>query len=164
MVVPGTPRAYRARSAFRWPVALLAAVGLVASATTARTQPSDLEVEIKRLVLDASRSLQSANAALFLGLIDRRSFDGYSMFRDDLRALTAHRRIASSVAVGVIEAGTEEGTATVDWLLELTPKLGPGPVERRHRTVRVTVRRYGKRWRIIDLAPIGFFVPGQRPD
>ena len=161
MVAQASPTAYCAKNPLRWPVALLVVVGLVASTSPARAQTSDPAAEIKRLVLDASRSLQSANAALFLGLVDRRSFDGYSMFREDLRALTAHHRIASSVAVGLIEGGPEQWTATVDWLLELTPKLGPGPVERRHRTVRVSVRKRGKRWRIVDLVPAALFAPGR---
>ncbi len=114
---------------------------------------------IKQLVLDASRSLQSANAALFMGLIDRSSFDGYAALREDIRALTAHRRIASSVSIGVPEGGPEQWTASVDWLLELTPKLDPGPVERRRQALRVSVRKRGKRWRIVGLAPAAFFAP-----
>lgn len=141
--------------------AIFALVGLLASPTAARSQVSDPAAGIKRLLLDASRSLQSANAALFMGLFDRASFDGYAALREDIGALTAHRRIASSVSVGVPEGGPEQWTASVDWLLELTPKLDPGPVERRRQTLRVSVRKRGKRWRIVGLAPVGFFAPPQ---
>jgi len=147
----------------RWPATVLALAALLASAAATRAQVSGPAADIKLLVLDASRSLQSANAALFMGLFDRVSFDGYAALREDIRALTAHRRIASSVAVGLIEGGPEQWTASVDWLLELTPKLDPGPVERRRQTVRVTVRKRGKRWRIVDFEPVGFFAPN-RPD
>lgn len=136
-------------------------VALMASPTAARSQVSDPAIGVKRLLLDASRSLQSANAALFMGLFDRASFDGYAALREDIGALTAHRRIASSVSVGVPEGGPEQWTASVDWLLELTPKLDPGPVERRRQTLRVSVRKRGKRWRIVGLAPVGFFAPTQ---
>lgn len=151
----GTPR--------RWPAAALAVVTLAASAALTRAQAPGPAADIKLLVLDASRSLQSANGALFMGLFDRVSFDGYAALREDISALTAHRRIASSVAVGLIEGGPERWTASVDWLLELTPKLDPGPVERRRQTVRVSARKRGKRWRIVDFEPTGFFAPS-RPD
>lgn len=141
--------------------AVFAVVALLASPTAARSQGSDPATGIKRLLLDASRSLQSANAALFMGLFDRASFDGYAALQEDIGALTAHRRIASSVSVGVPEGGPEQWTANVDWLLELTPKLDPGPVERRRQTLRVSVRKRGKRWRIVGLAPAGFFAPTQ---
>ena len=134
-------------------------VALWASPAVAGAQISDPDIGIKRLLLDASRSLQSANAALFMGLFDRVSFDGYAALREDIGALTAHRRIASSVSVGMPEGGPEQWTASVDWLLELTPKLDPGPVERRRQTLRVSVRKRGKRWRIVGLQPAGFFAP-----
>ena len=141
--------------------AIVALLALLASPTVARSQVSDPAIAIKRLLLDASRSLQSANAALFMGLFDRASFDGYAALREDIGALAAHRRIASSVSVGVPEGGPVQWTASVDWLLELTPKLDPGPVERRRQTLRVSVRKRGKRWRIVGLEPIGFFAPTQ---
>lgn len=159
MLVPVRLSAGRARIPGRRLLAALALAGLLVSATASQAQDSDPEPAIRRLVLDASRSLQSANAALFLGLVDRRSLGGFQELQDDLRALTAHHRIASSVAVESIEGGPEQWTASVDWLLELTPKLDPGPVERRRQTVRVSVRKRGKRWRIVDLAPPRFFVP-----
>ena len=143
-----------------WPSAALALVAMVASVAATRAQVPGPADDIKLLVLDASRSLQSANAALFMGLFDRVSFAGYAALREDIRALTAHRHIASSVAVGLVEGGPEQWTASVDWLLELTAKLDPGPVERRRRTIRVSVRKRGKRWRIVNLAPTGFFAPG----
>ena len=149
------------RAPCRWLGAILLLVALIASPTAARSQVSDPAIGIKRLLLDASRSLQSANAALFMGLFDRASFDGYAALREDIGALTAHRRIASSVSIGVPEGGPDQWTASVDWLLELTPKLDPGPVERRRQTLRVSVRKRGKRWRIVSLAPVGFFAPTQ---
>lgn len=148
-------------ASWRWLGAVVLLAALMASPTAARSQVSDPAAGIKRLLLDASRSLQSANAALFMGLFDRASFDGYAALRADIGALTAHRRIASSVSVGVPEGGPEQWTASVDWLLELTPKLDPGPVERRRQTLRVSVRKRGKRWRIVGLAPVGFFAPAQ---
>ena len=151
----------RGRVPGRWLGAFLALVALMASPTAARSQVSDPAIGIKRLLLDASRSLQAANAALFMGHFDRASFDGYPALREDIAALTAHRRIASSVSVGVPEGGPEQWTASVDWLLELTPKLDPGPVERRRQTLRVSARKRGKRWRIVGLAPVGFFAPTQ---
>ncbi len=152
-----------AEAACRWPAAALALAALAAPVDAAHAQASNAEAAIKRLVLDASRALQSANAALFMGLFDRSAFEGYAALRQDVFALTAQCRIASSVAVGAIEEdGSGQWAASVDWLLELSPKLDPGPIDRRHRAVRIAVRKRGKRWRIVDLAPAGFFAPVPR--
>ena len=141
---------------------VLVSVTLLALAAPGRAQAEDLAAGIGLLVRDASRSLQSGNAALFLAAFDRDSFVGYEALRQNVTALTAQRRIASSVAVGAPRGGPAEWTADVDWLLELTPKLDPGQVERRREQLNVRVRKRGKKWKIVHLEPSGFFASSPR--
>ena len=141
---------------------LAAAIGIVAAGlgVAASLLPSDGVGDaeaVRRLIRDASRAIQSGNAALFLSSFDRRAMAGFDRFQDEVAALTAQRRIASSVQIGPPEGDPDECTVQVDWLLNLTPKLDPGPVERRHETLLLEVRRRGKRWKIVRVEPGNFF-------
>ncbi len=98
-----------------------------------------------------------------MGVFDRRGFQGFAALREQVEALAAQRRIASSVAVGPVAGGPDEWTVEVDWLIELTPKLEPGSIETRRETVVLRLRRNGKRWRIVGLEPLGFFAAGLPP-
>ncbi len=123
----------------------------------ARSQPPDDVAAIRRLIRDASRALQAGNAPLFLAALDREQFPGMEAFGEALAALTAQRRIASSVESSLPVGGPEEWTVRVDWLLDLTHKIDPGPVERRKATLTVTVRKRREKWRIVRLEPQSFF-------
>ncbi len=112
---------------------------------------------IRRVVRDASRALQSGSAPLFLAAFDRRAFRDFASFRDQVSALTQQRRIASSVASGVPQSRAGEWTVEVDWLLQLAPKLDPGPVEQRRGTVVLGLREERGRWKIVRAEPRAFF-------
>lgn len=120
-------------------------------------QGEDVADRIRTVVRDASRALQAGNAPLFMAAFDRRAFPGFRELREQVTALAAQRRIASSVEVGVPAGGPGEVTLRVDWLLELTPKIDPGPLERRHGTLALLMVKRNKRWRIARLEPAGFF-------
>lgn len=146
---------------------LAAAIGIVAAGLGlaeglfASDGLGDAEA-VRRLVRDASRALQSGNAPLFLSSFDRRAMAGFDRFQDEVVALTAQRRIASSVRSGPPEGGPDECVVHVDWLLNLTPKLDPGPVERRRETLLLEMRRRGKRWKIVRVEPGDFFAAAKR--
>ena len=118
---------------------------------------------IRRAIRDASRALQAGNAPLFLAWFDRRSFEGFDRFREQLFALAAQRRIASSVESGSPDEGPGGWTVSVDWQLDLTPKLDPGPVERRRETLSIGLRKRGGKWRIVSLRPRGLFASAPPP-
>ena len=117
----------------------------------------DAAREIRLLIRDASRALQAGNAPLFLAAFDKRAFSDFPMLRDEVTALTAQRRIASSVESGSPVGAGGARTVRVDWLLDLTPKIDPGPLERRHESIVMTVAKRGGRWRVIGMQPAGFF-------
>lgn len=141
---------------------MVAAAGLCLAGAVCPGQDAGGAGAIRLLVRDASRALQSGNAPLFLALFDPHAMADFGRFGDEIFALAAQRRIASSVKSDPPQGGPEECTVRVDWLLDLTPKLDPGPVERRHETVVVGLRRRGKRWRIVDVEPREFFAASAR--
>lgn len=141
-----------------WRVAIACKVAaLLCAALAGAAQQADAAGQIRLVVRDASRALQAGNAPLFLALFDRQEFAGYGELREQVTALAAQRRIASSVAVESVRGGPVEWTAEVDWLIELTHKLDPSPPEQRRDTLKLRVRKRGKRWRVVDLQPVQFF-------
>ena len=132
-----------------WPV--LAGLALLAVPASGSAQGQDAADRIALMVRDASRALQAGNAPLFLAAFEPGAVPDFAAFREQVTALAEQRRIASSVAAGPVAGGPDEWTVRVDWLLELAPKLDPGPLERRRETVTLRVRRRGKRWKFVSL-------------
>lgn len=133
------------------------AATLLCGASAGAAQPTDPPGQIGLAVRDASRALQAGNAPLFLAAFDRKVFAEYGELREQVTALVAQRRIASSVAVDSVGGGPVEWTVEVDWLIELTHKLDPSPPEQRRDTLELRVRKRGRRWRVVDLQPLTFF-------
>ena len=138
------------------------AAGLSAATILGSAQDRDSADRIRQVILDASRALQAGNAPLFLSAFDRRAVPDFERLREQVTALAAQRRIASSVESGTPEGCPDECTVRVNWLLDLTPKVDPGPVERRSETLALGMRRRGNRWQIVRVEPSNFFASAVR--
>ena len=112
---------------------------------------------MRLLIRDASRALQAGNAALFLSKFDARSMAEFDDLRIHLQALTAQRRIASSVENGPVQRDGDDLVVEVDWLLQLTPLLDPGPVEKRRDNLSLRLAKHKGKWKIVELRPLEFF-------
>jgi hypothetical protein len=140
------------------------AVLCVATAAPLRAQegPQDEPQtrSVRRLVHDASRALQAGNAASFLRLFDRKRFAGYPTLESHLVALTTQSDIASSIQIVEI-APTQPGyRLRVDWLLQLSVKETPGPLETRREVLEISAGEEQKgKWRITHVEPVDFFRP-----
>jgi hypothetical protein len=104
--------------------------------------------------------LQAGNAALFLRWFDREGFDAYPTLESHVVALTTQSDIASSIQILAIEQVQQGYHVRVDWLLQLSVKETPGPLETRREVVEVSARQERKgKWRITNLGPVDFFRP-----
>ena len=123
---------------------------------------------IRRLVHDLSRALQAGNAASFLHWFDRERFAQYPALESHVVALTTQSDVASSIQIVEIERLQDGYRLRVDWLLQLSVKESPGPLETRRKVIQIAARedRKGK-WKITSLEPVEFFRPqgvGQEAD
>lgn len=143
--------------------AALPCVVMLCVAVSGLAQPTDARDQIRLVVRDASRALQAGNAPLFLAPFDRKAFAEYRELREQVTALVAQRRIASSVAVQSIQGGPTDWTVEIDWLMELTHKLDPGPLEQRRDILEIRVRKRGGRWLVVGLRPVTFFAALPNP-
>jgi hypothetical protein len=115
---------------------------------------------VVRMVQDASRAVQAGNAAAFLRFFDRKQFTGYPTLESHIVALTTQSDIASSIEVVEIERTAGGYRLRVDWLLQLSVKETPGPLETRREVMRIAVKEEQKeRWRITALEPVDFLRP-----
>ena len=114
------------------------------------------EAAPRRVILDVSRALQAGNAARFLGYFDERQFEGFSDLRRSVSALLETRRTASSVDIISITDSSGDKTIKVDWILQLTPIVGPGDIETRREMVELTLSQSSGAWRIASFDPVEF--------
>lgn len=114
---------------------------------------------IARMLHDASRALQAGNAASFLSHFDRERFAGYTRLETDVVALTRQNQVASSIEIIEIKPDGEAYAVQVDWVLQLSLLSAPGPIESRQEQVTLRAAQVKKRWKIVQLEPIGFFRP-----
>ena len=132
-------------------------IGLLIAMPAAFAAGGGDSVSIRRLIRDASRALQAGNAPLFLAAFDRESLADFGHLSDEVFALTAQRRIASSVENGPIEQDGEFRIVRVDWLLQLTPMLDPGAVEKREQEILLRLTKRKGRWKIVAIDAPEFF-------
>ncbi len=117
------------------------------------------EDDPRRVILDASRALQAGSAARFLSYFDKDGFEQFAALRRDVTVLVETRTVASSVEITSLSADGDARQASVDWLLQLTPASGPGPLERRREALQLRIAKRGKSWKIEALKPADFFRP-----
>lgn len=114
---------------------------------------------ITRTLQDASRALQSRNAALFLSFFDRKRFADYPQLESNAVALTRQADIASSIEVTQWKQQGDEHLGTLDWILQITLISGPGEIKTRRAKVSLRVAKVKGRWKIVALHPVEFFRP-----
>lgn len=112
-----------------------------------------------RTLKDASRSLQTDNAAAFLSYFERKGWDDYARLETYMVALTSQNDLASSVQVLENTQEGEDRVLRVDWLLQIRPLSGIGKVENRQQILSLRLTPAKKRWKIIGLTPVEFFRP-----
>ncbi len=141
-----------------WGAFLWAAAGPLAAQQTPQDSPEVRDVRL--LVQDVSRALQAGNAASFLHWFDRERFAQYPALESHVVALTTQSDVASSIQFLEIERVQDGYRLRVDWLLQVSLKETPAPLEARHQVIQIEAREQGKgKWRISGLEPVDFFRP-----
>jgi hypothetical protein len=156
----------RFRHAARAVVALVVLCAAPISQLCAQQTPPDNPEarSLRRLVQDASRALQAGNAASFLRWFDRGRFPAYAALESHVVTLTTQSDIASSIQIFEIEPAENGYRLRVDWLLQLSVKETPGPLETRRAALALAARETQKgKWVITNLDRVEFFRPQGSP-
>lgn len=82
---------------------------------------------------------------------------GYARFRELVSALLGQAEVGCSIEILQDGGDDRRRELALDWMLEVSLKQNSAAVERRRATVKCSVERRGKNWKITALEPIDFF-------
>ena len=115
----------------------------------APAQPPELKV-----IADLANYLSQGNAPGAMEAFDK-SIPNYETLSNNVFAMVNQADISCS-----IDPVEQKGNVIeVDWFLKLNSKADEGPTERRQMTVRLTVEKVGKRWKIKGIDPPSILDP-----
>jgi len=115
-----------------------------------------LDREVLDLLGQLATALSGGDPHDFLSAFDS-SMPGYGQFEANVIALTGQNEILTSIAPIREQNEGAELVLELDWLLEIRSRQPSGPLVRRRETVTCRLAKRKKRWRIVALAPLGFF-------
>jgi hypothetical protein len=110
------------------------------------------------VITDAVSGLSAGKAEVFLDAFDTRMAD-YAKFRDAVAGLVSQADLQSSIEVTANEGDDAARTVELNWILRIDRRDGATGSIRRQQTVRCRFEKTGKKWRIEEIEPRGFFSP-----
>ncbi len=104
------------------------------------------------------QGLVTHNSRQILAVFDKKQFEGYFTFQDQLDALfERYETIRAFYKIGAIQAEGDHATVLVDFDVEEVGRGGAYAPIRKHQQVRFEMMRGDKGWKVTDYTPRGFF-------
>jgi hypothetical protein len=116
------------------------------------------DAAVRELFARMAEALSTGSPAGFLRPFDRQ-MPGYPRLEASIFALLNQFEVASSVELVEEQGDGQRRALELDWMLEIRSQAPAGSMERRRETVKATLERRGKSWRITALEPVEFFAP-----
>ncbi len=114
--------------------------------------------EVREVFARMAEALSTGSASGFLQWFDR-GMPGFERLEAHIFALLNQFEAASSVELIEEKRAGQRCAVALDWMLELRSQAPSGSMERRRQTLKATLERRGKSWKIVALAPLEFFAP-----
>jgi hypothetical protein len=119
---------------------------------------ADSQHEVVDLISSAATGLSAGKPEVFLEAFDA-AMPGYEKLRDAVTALVSGAEIECSIDVTSNQGDDASRMLELDWILRIDrSERGEGSV-RRQETVKCSLRKTGKKWRIVAFEPLEFFAP-----
>ena len=107
-----------------------------------------------KVIADLANYLSQGNAPGAMDAFDK-STPGYQTLSNNIFAMVAQADISCT-----IDPVEQNGNVIeVDWFLKLNSKADEGPTEQRQRTVKLTILKVGKKWKITAIDPPSILDP-----
>ncbi|HXI40756.1 MAG TPA: hypothetical protein VNH83_12290 [Bryobacteraceae bacterium] len=119
---------------------------------------ADTHQEIIDLFTKMASALSEGNGLSFLDHVDHAMPD-YGTLEKYILALAAQDEVMSSIDLLKEEGDDRTQTAELDWFLQIRSREQSGPLERRRQIVRCRLERTKKKWKVMAVEPVSFFVP-----
>ena len=118
---------------------------------------ADTAGEVLNVLTSAAEGLINDDSESFLGSFDR-NMPGYAALQDNVKGLLAAYNVGATIEEITDEGDDRKRTVELDWLLILSQKgAANSPQLTRRQSVKCTLERRGKQWKITTLEPIDFF-------
>ena len=117
---------------------------------------ADSQHEVVDLITSASTGLSAGKPEVFLEAFDA-AMPGYEKLSAAVTALVSGAEIECSIEVTSNQGDDASRALELDWILRIDSReRGAGSV-RRQETVKCSLRKTGKKWRIVAFEPLDFF-------
>jgi hypothetical protein len=114
------------------------------------------ETAVRETLAGMATSLSAGNASAFL-----KNFSATMAGREELgvqvQGLVNAGEVSSSVSLLTVAVDADSAKVQADWYWSLQGRINTNVRKQRREVLRIALRREGKRWRVTELAPIGFF-------
>ena len=119
--------------------------------------PAEPPAGALRPIANAAEALANGDAAAFLDQFDK-NISTYAALRERIEGLLSAHEVGSTVEVISSEGSESRQTFELDWLLILNEKNAANvQKETRRKTIKCTVERGGRVWKITAIEPLEFF-------
>jgi hypothetical protein len=117
---------------------------------------ADSDREVVDVINSAASGLSNGKPEVFLEAFDPK-MPGYQKLSDAVTALCSGTEIENSIAVKSNQGDDTERTLELDWMMRIDRRGGAMGSMHRQETVKCTLRKMGKKWRIVVFDPAGLF-------
>jgi len=85
----------------------------------------------------------------------------YGKLKDAVAALTNQAEVTSAIEPMKDEGDDAKRSVDLDWYMQIRSLVQDGPIVTRREMIHCELRREGKRWKIVSIAPVEFFAPAK---
>jgi hypothetical protein len=103
-------------------------------------------------------ALADNNAAGFMAGVAK-SMPDYDRLQAQVESLVGLAMVASDIDPQRDTGDDRQRSVDLDWFLSLRSKQPDGPTVQRRQLIHVDLRKEGKHWKIVAIAPLDFFAP-----
>lgn len=105
-------------------------------------------------------ALSDNNVPEFMKNFDK-DFPAYDTLQIQITALVTDTSVSSSIEPIKDEGDEAKRTVEMDWYMQVRSNAPNGPSFARREIIHCELRKQGKHWKIVSLAPMEFFAPGK---
>ena len=117
---------------------------------------ADSAQDVVDLITSAASGLSAGRPGEFLDAFDP-NMPGYEQPSDAVRALTGAADVECSIEVTHNEGDTASRTMELNWILRIDLRPSGAGSTHRQQMVKCSLRKTGKKWRIVTFEPLDFF-------
>jgi hypothetical protein len=103
-------------------------------------------------------ALADNNAAGFMAGVEK-TMPEYDRLKAQIEALVGLATVASDIDPQQDTGDDRQRSVDLDWFLSLRSKQPDGPTVQRRQVIHCDLRKEGKHWKIVAIAPLDFFAP-----